>query len=666
MGFLSPWLLGGLAALSLPVWLHLLRRHKSTPLPFSSLMFFEQRTQASVKHRRLDHLLLLALRLLLFALLVFAFAQPFLMSSLPAASSDGKLMLLVLDESASMGHEDRMDRARKEAQGVISSLRAKSRGQVASFASHLKMLTQPTNDFGQLRAAVQGIEAGPERSSLGELARALRAYSESAHEPVEVHLFSDLQKTSLPSAFSEVQLGPGTTLVIHPAADGESSNWAVETVKAPRRLLDPAKAKIQATLVSYAKAPAERRVVLAAGGKEVAAKTVTIPAGARVPVEFLGLNVPYGLSRCEVRLDPPDHLKADDHFLFAVERSDPRKVLFLYGPRAERSILYFESALESAAENAYAVEAIPANQASSGNLDRYAFVVLSDVADLSEPLEAALRNYVETGGGVWIALGVNAATRPHAVLSGEAILESRYASRAGERFQMVDSADETHPSFRQSARWAGVKFYQAVAVRPAKSHVIATLSDQTPILLEQTVGEGRLLLFASGLDNLANDFPLHPSFVPFVEQTANYLAGQEDRSTMFSVGSFLDLRQGQSRAAAVEVLDPAGKRALGLSEAAKAQTLPLNQEGFYEVRRGGGRQELIAVNIDRRESDLTPISKDALDLWQGGEASAKQTVSGEAENVKPWPFGRVFLFAAVLAAMFESFIASRTVSAEGA
>src|SRR2546429_338644 len=44
MGFLTPWFLAGGLAIGLPVWLHLLRKHKTTPLPFSSLMFFEQRT----------------------------------------------------------------------------------------------------------------------------------------------------------------------------------------------------------------------------------------------------------------------------------------------------------------------------------------------------------------------------------------------------------------------------------------------------------------------------------------------------------------------------------------------------------------------------------------------------------------------------------------------
>ena len=62
MGFLTPWFLLGLAALGLPVYIHLLRRHVTTPLPFSSLMFFERGTQSSTRHRRLRYLLLFSLR----------------------------------------------------------------------------------------------------------------------------------------------------------------------------------------------------------------------------------------------------------------------------------------------------------------------------------------------------------------------------------------------------------------------------------------------------------------------------------------------------------------------------------------------------------------------------------------------------------------------------
>ena len=79
------------------------------------------------------------------------------------------------------------------------------------------------------------------------------------------------------------------------------------------------------------------------------------------------------------------------------------------------------------------------------------------------------------------------------------------------------------------------------------------------MLLEKKIGEGRVLLFASGLDNLTNDFPLHPVFVPFVEQTARYLSGTENRSGSRLVDSFLELRTAKEQAVGVEVIDPDGQ-----------------------------------------------------------------------------------------------------------
>src|SRR5260370_13621323 len=58
MGFLAPWFLGGLAALGVPVFVHLLRKHVTIPRRVSSLMFFERGTQSSTRHRRVWGLLL--------------------------------------------------------------------------------------------------------------------------------------------------------------------------------------------------------------------------------------------------------------------------------------------------------------------------------------------------------------------------------------------------------------------------------------------------------------------------------------------------------------------------------------------------------------------------------------------------------------------------------
>src|SRR5580692_4092655 len=127
MGFLAPWFLGGLAALGLPVYIHLLRQYKQTPIPFSSLMFFERRTQSSIKHRRLKYLLLFALRCLFVALLVLAFARPWIRSATIARANGGRTMVFAIDNSFSMRQGDRFAAAQKAALDAINAMRPDDR-----------------------------------------------------------------------------------------------------------------------------------------------------------------------------------------------------------------------------------------------------------------------------------------------------------------------------------------------------------------------------------------------------------------------------------------------------------------------------------------------------------------------------------------------------------
>src|SRR5260221_12895506 len=146
MGFLAPWFLAGVAAVGLPIWLHLLKRHKTDPKLFPSLMFFEFRETSSVRHRRLDHILLFVLRTLMLLLLALLFASPFIRRS--AAASDGKrLTVVAIDRSFSMRDGDRLARAKNEALRVLGNLRPGDQAQVIALAGALQALTQEINDL---------------------------------------------------------------------------------------------------------------------------------------------------------------------------------------------------------------------------------------------------------------------------------------------------------------------------------------------------------------------------------------------------------------------------------------------------------------------------------------------------------------------------------------
>ena len=661
MGFLAPWFLAGAAAVGLPVYLHLLRRHRSTPLPFSSLMFFERRTQSSIKHRRLRYLLLLAFRLAVILLLALAFANPFIERSAASISGE-KLDLLVIDDSFSMRAGTRLADAKRDALAFLGGRKPSERAQVMALASQVHVLTEPTQDSGVLRSAVDSIQPGDTRASFGELAGTLRSMAETVHTPIELHLFSDIQRSAMSGSFGEMALPGNVSLVLQPEARGPEPNWTVESVNAPGEVFDPKKSRVQAVISGYHTPAAKKTVSLVVNGKAIATQMVDVPANGRASVEFTSLDVPYGLTRCEVRIDSADSFPADDASFFAVKRSDPRKVLFVYESNDTRSPLYFRAALTSAAESAFNLETVSVDRVANAQPTGHDFVVLSDVASLPSSFESALTSYVKAGGSVFIAAGTSTAHHPNILIFGDTITDSRYYSREGARFQTVGETDPSYPSLEKANRWTGVKFYFAVRVAGNGARVAARLTDQTPLLLEKKIGEGRVLLFTSGLDNLTNDFPLHPVFIPFIDQTARYLAGMETRAGSRIVDSFLELRTAKEQSVGVEVVDPDGKRPLSLKEATAAQSFQLTRAGFYQLRLANGRQDLIGVNADRRESDLDVIPKDVLALWTGNTGNEAQEASSGTvarDQKKPYSLWWYAVLLLLLATVAESLLSSQ-------
>ncbi|HWQ53127.1 MAG TPA: BatA domain-containing protein [Bryobacteraceae bacterium] len=663
MGFLTPWFLAGAAAIGLPVWLHLLRRHRSTPLPFSSLRFFERRTQSSVRHRRLRYLLLFALRTLVIALLVLAFANPFIRRQGGAAAGNRRLVVAAIDESFSMRYTGRLERAKQEAARVVAGIGGGDRGQVLAFGSRVRTMTDATPDVSVLQAGVRAVEAGDSRGSYAELARALRSMGQTAGVPVEAHVFSDMQKSSLPPNFADLSLPGSVRLVTHPVTAERVANVTVESVRAPRRVYDQRKVGVEATVANFGAAAETRRAALVLNGREIESHNVEIPAGGRAVVEFANLEAPFGMRRCEVKLSPADGLPEDDLFHFSVERAEPRPALFVEEPNHGRGLLYFRAALEASAQSAFRLEPVNAGQTANLNPAKYAFVVLSDVAAVPAAFEEALKRYVRGGGAVLVALGRMGASRGRVPVSGEAIVEARYFAREAERFETASWLDPAHPALAKSSRWDGVRFYQAVKVEPAGAQVAARLSGGTPLLIDRKMGEGRVLVFASTFDNISNDLPLDAAFVPFVEQTARYLGRLEDGPAGDTVDSHYELGEGRGGAAA-EVLGPDAKRLLSLDEAARARSVPLAHAGFYEVKHPNERRELVAVNVDRRESDLDVIPAETLALW--GNAPGNPAAGGgvAAEEPRPVELGWYVLVAVLALVLAESWLGNRHLAVE--
>jgi hypothetical protein len=663
MGLFSPWFLAALAGLAIPVYLHLLKRLTVIPKPWASLMFFESRTKSSTRHHRLRYLLLLSLRLLVLALLIVAFANPFINRN-AAALSANRLVLLVIDNSFSMRAGTRLADAKDQAIRVLAGKGA-ARAQVAAFGSQLHLMTQPIEDQSALRAAVQAIQPGDGHGNLGELARAVRALAESVRTPVELHLFSDMQRGDMAANFSDMALPANVQLLMHAVVTKPQPNWTVESVDAPGEVWgkDAKPVRARATIAGYGTPAAQRTASLVVNGKTATTRSVAVPANGKASVEFPALEVPYGFSRCEVRIDAADALPADDLRRFVVERSDPQKALLVHNYGDNRSPLYIGAALSAAAQSAFTLESIDVNEAADRQASNYAFVILSDLNSVPSLLENALTGYVRSGGSLLITAGTSAGARSQIPIFGAHIIETRDYSRVPDRYMPVGSSDSSYPAVAKAGGWAGVRFFYALNVDTGDARVIVRLGDQTPLLLDKRIGEGRVVLLTSGLDNLTNDFPQQPGFVPFIEQTARYLAGSERQGGARPVDAYLELRNAREKSQGVEVTDPHGKPALTLSEASAAQSFQLAEAGFYRLRLANGRQNELGVNADPKESNLDVIPGDVLALWQGiGAESPQQATLAPGSGTPrktPQSLWWYFLLFGFVLAVAESALASQ-------
>src|SRR2546427_1253369 len=207
MSFLNPFLLFGSLALAIPILIHLVRREKSEIIPFSSLMFLLKVPKRSIRQQKIKNLLLMALRLLILALLVGAFARTYLTQPAKPAGNNASAnrgVVLMLDNSYSMRYGNNFDRLKAEAQKRIDSMRASDRMAIIAFNENATLLARPTSDKNALKAIVDTLEPSFSGTRYYEaFTLADRALSEFAGDQKQLVVISDFQRNGWNRSRSE-------------------------------------------------------------------------------------------------------------------------------------------------------------------------------------------------------------------------------------------------------------------------------------------------------------------------------------------------------------------------------------------------------------------------------------------------------------------------------
>jgi hypothetical protein len=657
--FLAPAFLAGLLAIAIPVWLHRVARANPTHHPFASLMLLESTETQRTARRTLRYWLLLAVRIALLLALVFAFAGPLISSrAVPSMNPDARLHAIVLDASLSMQYADRWTRAIEEAQRVAQAAKSGDQVMLAVGGRQMRVIEGATDaaNIGPLRAQLQQLKPEIGRLDYGLMMTTANGWLGTRRLPVIMHVITDLQQSASPLRFADLEPPAGVQVELHDLGKGDSANTYIKGVT-----LTAADAGTL-TVGIEARAPQAqtREVVVSIDGAEVGRKRVELKASTQVvlpegegspptvllppqePVEpasvahekltFSDLKLTAGAHRIDVALQPQDALPQDDRFYAVVEHADPR-VLLISRPNNTDDTAYVAAAVGSLTAPRLRVEQHTAQAIEDRTLGGYSTVMVTDVAALSSIAAAKIADYVTAGGTLLVTLGPGAAAHADGLLDGLLIRDvQKQPTRVGH-------VDSSHPALRNAEGWQEIRFFQHLQVQPADGDkVLIALLDGEPLLLERAVGAGRMLVLTSPLDREWNDFATHPLFVRFMGEAARYLSGAGVAAASSQVGS--TVMTGLTAASGGQIFDPQGQRVLNLNETVSADRLVPDRTGFYEIRSGAGAR-WIAVNVDTRESDLTPMPSQAVQRWRGLQsaqaAPATSSAASADEQANPAP-----------------------------
>lgn len=665
MSFLAPLFLAGLGAIALPVWLHLLQTQTPERQPFSSAMLLKMSEQRIHLRRRLRYLALLALRIALFALLALAFSQPLWeRTRTAAAGGDAQEHLIVIDTSLSMGQGDRMARAVAEARSVVEGLGPGDTVRLIAagdsneiIATAVPAAAESADTRAGLLQALGSLRAGAGRLDFGVLVAGLGELAGNGTQPIVTHLISDFQVSGLPSQFGALIPRALPTrsqeLVLHPLADAEAANWSIAYLRRTAAGLDIG--------VRGYHAPArEGTLVLRLNDAREERQTRAIPRSGVGEFSFALPDMAFatGDNRVRVTLEPADDLPADDQRYLVVPNVPPEPVPLLTSRVDAPLVRYLATAFATAARE-YRIEPASLAGFDPRTLERHAWVVADDLGALSPALATALADYVTQGGALFAAVGERALAVDTLPVTGHRIARGEATSRAGQPFA-VGRIDGAHPLLAATDGWRGISVTRLLPLAVAPTdRVLIALEDGRPLLLERPMGQGRILLLATSLDNSWNDLPVHPVFVSFVAETARYLSGEQSLSRQQIAGSSLPLSV--AGASSGQVVDPAGQTVLSLADTRRAQDVALRQTGFYQVYTPG-KETLIAVNPDPRESDLEPMTADQIERWRQVAVVAPSQAAAVTDNLErppPFELWRYLLILLALVVLAESLLGNR-------
>jgi Aerotolerance regulator N-terminal/von Willebrand factor type A domain len=693
MQFLNPWFLLGTLAVVAPILVHLIRKDDSRKIPFSSLMFVTRLPKKSLRRQSLRHLLLLLLRIAALLLLALAFARPFLVSKVatPLHSGSDKSFVIVIDNSFSMQFGSRFEKAKGRALQILDGLASADTVQLVTYSDTTSVLNNLQTDRQTLRALVGNLQPSHRKTNhLGGLKFAQQLLASAPNDRLEIHWISDFQQTGWTESAEETTLMEHVTIQPFDVAEDGGGNLGVNQLRLSQVVEnDTQLTRASVQVVSFGmKTPTSTKVVLELNGKKLQEQDLALGQDDSKLVEFNAFSLPPGPSKGEIKLESSDGLAADNVCHFTLNSLRKLRLLLLH-EKAQDSF-YIAKALSATKDSPFQVEMQDISQGDALDLTKFSGIVVSNASRVPAKLAGPITEFVRGGGGLIIALG-NRARNNNLNEALEKVLPASLGKPgpgASGKSHFIGEVQKQHPVFEgfqpvHHSYLMTTPFSAVVQAKPQPSStVLASLEDGTPLLIEQTFGKGRSLLFTSSLNMDWNDLPLKSVFLPFLHQLVKYSTHYDEEQSAYAVGEVVPLSRlnpmlgkALNRLSGTvgafsqswQVTTPAGKKAdLADADLLKSPFFQLEEPGFY-LSRVHNFDNAVAVNVAAAESDLRRVASDRIlaSLRKVGRtnATAAPVPAATLDQREAWESKqRVWWYLLLLALavlLVESFLSNR-------
>ena len=385
-----------------------------------------------------------------------------------------------------------------------------------------------------------------------------------------------------------------------------------------------------------------------------------------------------------------DSLLVDNRRWLSVPVRESIRVLCVAGkPGAARHLAFALEPRLSGRRRVYP-QIIPESALLEHDLPNYDCVFLCNVSRFGPQEADILREYVNKGGGVVVFLGDQVTPDSYnRELGGQALGQRLLPAQIGEiisepqyGFNPLDYQHEIAKPF-QGNEQAGLlttpvwRYFRLQPVESTRIRVALAFGNGDPVILDEVVGGGRILLVATAASTASMDrssdppvrwtaFSIWPSFAPVVQEMLSLAVRGRFRQRNVEVGQVLGstVRAG-GPSILLEVVDPSGNietvRPSYAGTDARWIYTGTDTAGIYTARFGTplSSNQLFTANVDARESDLERVLPEELPPEFEREVQDIDNPDSLAKVDDRWALFRYLLGTVLVCLLVETYLAWR-------